>query len=450
MKHRIPGLARRIAWVVCFGYCSLAWCGLWSTGYYPGYRQSYYAPSNIDFTALSHVIHFAVAPNPDGTLNTTVHGLTPAYSADLVTRAHTAGAKALICIGGAGSQAGFRGATDSQHLAGFVANVVAFAAARGYDGVDLDWEPLTDADTNQFSSLVNALRAAIGPSALLTAATASEPALFAALQSQFDQINLMTYDLAGPWPGWVTWFNSPIYDGNYRFASTGKLIPSSHGMVTNFTGNGVASGKLGIGMAFYGNIWTHGAGTSTTGTLLPRQSWTTAPTVTAVAYFDIMATYFQSNLYHWDTPAQAAYLSITNVVATNDIFLSYDDERSCQSKVSYARNNGLGGVMIWEIGQGYRPSLAAGKRQPLLSAVKQALTARPEITAVRLDGGDIELSFTTLPLGYYSLQCASNLAGADWTTLSNRLSEAGGVLQIRDPGAIPSRGWRFYRLQTPP
>ena len=34
------------------------------------------------------------------------------------------------------------------------------------------------------------------------------------------------------------------------------------------------------------------------------------------------------------------------------MFVSYDDEHTCQAKVSYARDLGLGGVMIWEIGQG--------------------------------------------------------------------------------------------------
>ena len=102
------------------------------------------------------------------------------------------------------------------------------------------------------------------------------------LQSRFDQINLMTYDLAGTWPGWVTWFNAPIYDGGYRFPSTGGLVPSTDGMVNSFIAAGVASGKLGIGIAFYGDLWAGGTGTSTGGAALPRQSWTTAPTNTAI------------------------------------------------------------------------------------------------------------------------------------------------------------------------
>ena len=39
---------------------------------------------------------------------------------------------------------------------------------------------------------------------------------------------------------------------------------------------------------------------------MPRQSWISAPTVTANAYHDIMSSDYQANLYHWDNAAQAA------------------------------------------------------------------------------------------------------------------------------------------------
>src|SRR5260370_25845228 len=132
-----------------------------------------------------------------------------------------------------------------------------------YDGVDIDWEPMDAADALQYTNLVNGLRAkldAFPQHHLLTAAVASQPALFASLQHQFDQINLMTYDLSGPWSGWVTWFNAPLYDGGYHFASTGALGPSADGMVTNFMAAGVAAGELGIGVDFYGRVWGGGGG----------------------------------------------------------------------------------------------------------------------------------------------------------------------------------------------
>ncbi len=219
--------------------------------------------------------------------------------------------------------------------------------------------------------------------------------MFAELQSQFDQISIMTYDLSGPYGGWVTWFNSPIYDGGYTFPSTGGLVPSVNGAANNFLGSGVAAAKLGIGIAFYVYIWIGGGGTSTGGVTQPRQSWTIAPTDSTATYNDIISGYYQPDLYHWDSGAQAAYLSITNSTPANDMFISYDDQRTCQAKVSYARNRGLGGVMIWEIAQDHAPITI----DPLLQATKEAL-ATPGVTSIQSSNFDVNLTFNSIRWGH--------------------------------------------------
>jgi len=98
--------------------CSLAAsAGSWVTGYYPGYRQQYEMPASaIDFTAVTHIIHFSVVPNSDGSLDSSTNDITVANSTDLVTRAHTAGVKVLICVGGASSESAFQGATSATNL----------------------------------------------------------------------------------------------------------------------------------------------------------------------------------------------------------------------------------------------------------------------------------------------------------------------------------------------
>jgi chitinase len=406
--------------------------------------------SSIDFAALTHIIHFSLVANSDGTLNSSVNGVTSANSSDIVSHAHAAGKKVLVCVGGAGSQVGFQGATSSANRGRFITNLVNLMSARGYDGIDIDWEPLDAGDANQFTNFVSGLRTALNasnPRPLLTAAIASPPTpatLIASVQSQFDQINLMTYDLSGAYPGWVTWFNAPIYDGGYKFPSTGGLVPSADGMVNSVTSSGVPAGKLGIGIAFYGWIWSGGTGTSTGGAALPRQGWTTAPSTTQQSYNTIISTYYQSNLYLWDTEAQAAYLSIDNSGSSNDKFISYDDTRTCQSKVSYARNRHLGGVMIWELAQDHH----AGQPDPLLQSIKQAL-ATPGSTAIQLNGQSIDLGFASTPLGSYRVQWSSNVSGGAWNTLAvTNVSGTGGVLHVSDPSA--NQGQRFYRVQTPP
>lgn len=439
-------------------FFSIARADLWSTGYYPGWEQGSLLASNIDFTALTHIIHFSVIPNPDGTLNSSANGVSLANSTDIVARAHAAGRPVLICVGGAGSESDFQAATGNSTLTVFVSSLTNFMASRGYDGVDLDWEPLTAADTGQFTNLVNSLRSALNAfpqHKLLTVAAGAYPpygdpptaeyTMFASLQNQFDQINIMTYDLSGPYGGWVTWFNSPIFDGGYRFPSTGGLVPSVDGAVGNFLTNGVLAAKLGIGIAFYGDIWQGGAGTSTGGVTQPRQSWTTAPSMNQSAYNTIIASYYQSNLYHWDNSAQAAYLSISNAIPADDMFITYDDQRTCQSKVSYARNHGLGGVMIWELAQDHQN----GQPDPLLQAVKQAL-ATPGFITIQSLGSEVALDFASLPLGSYDVEWSTNLTGNFWNTLViTNVSGSGGVLQIVDPNA-DGQPQRFYRVRTPP
>ena len=461
--HLNIGSFRKCKWVasivVLSFFPAFADASLWTSGYYPGWEQSSMPASDIDFSALTHVIHFSLVPNSNGSLNSSDNGITAAYSADLISRAHAAGTKVIICVGGAGSESDFQAATSTATLPVFIKNLTNFVATYDYDGVDIDWEPLPASDFQQFTNLVNGLRSALDGFAqheLITIAAAAYPpygdpptaeyAMFAALQNQLDQINIMTYDLSGPYDGWVTWFNSPIYDGGYRFPSNGNLVPSVDGAVKNFLTNGVASAKLGLGVAFYGYFWTGGSGTSSVCITQPRQSWTNAPTATAIRYRDIMASYYQSNLYHWDTNAQSAYLGITNDIPTNNVFISYDDQRTCQAKVSYARNQALGGVMIWELAQDHQGTQAG----PLVQALKLAL-ATPGWTNLQKSGSNLNLTFSTIALGSYRVQYKSNLTAGAWNTLLvTNVAGSGGPLQINDAGAATNQPRRFYRIQTPP
>ncbi len=251
----------------------VAHADLWRTGYYPGWEQSYMPASKIDFTALTHVIHFSVVPNANGTLNSSANSVTVANSSDIVSKAHAAGVKVIICVGGSESQTAFQAATTPAILPTFISNITNFVATRGYDGVDLDWEPFPSTDAQQYTNLVIGLRTALNGLAqpkLVTAAVGAYPPygdsataaykMFASIQNQFDQINIMTYDLSGPYDGWVTWFNSPIYDGGYFIPGSSRLVPSVNGAVNNFVNNGMLAGKLGN---WHRVLWLH----------LDRRSW---------------------------------------------------------------------------------------------------------------------------------------------------------------------------------
>src|SRR6266481_6076763 len=94
-----------LTWLFAAGLCAgpiSANADIWATAYYAGWTQGYMPASNVDFTALSHIIHFSLVPNTNGTVDSALNVVTPPNSTDLVPRVHAAGKKVLISVGGAG------------------------------------------------------------------------------------------------------------------------------------------------------------------------------------------------------------------------------------------------------------------------------------------------------------------------------------------------------------
>ena len=336
----------------------------WVSAYYAGWMQDDVPPSVIDFDAVTHIMHFSLTPAGGG-VSGTGNGITTNAARAITSAAHAAGKKVVITIGGVGDDGAFVTSTNSTNRAKFVTSLVNFAVSNDYDGIDIDWEPITNA--NQFKLFIPQLRAAMDsakPGMVLTTAIlggSRECATVNAVQTSFDQINLMTYDMSGAWEGWVTWHNSAVYDGGFTFPSTGALIPSANGEINTAIAAGIPKEKLGIGTDFYGYVWT--------GVSQPRQSWTSAPDVTDnVPYYQLMNTY-GSNTILWDSLAAAAYISITT---GSGKFISLDNEQTMFAKAQYIREKGIGGLIIWELGGGYRSNQPAGQRDKLLQAVKQA------------------------------------------------------------------------------
>lgn len=348
---------------------------IWVTAYYAGWMQGnandgQLPAQAIDYSAITHIIHFGLIPKPDGSFDTAGNGITAANIRPLVIKAHAAQCKVLIAVGGQNSASNFLKATAPGVRNTFISNLISFLARNRYDGIDVDWEILRKEDGGQFGSFVRALRRAldeIHPRPLLTAAAANNPEIYAGLKGEFDQINLMTYDMAGPWPGWPTWHNSPVYDGGatFPFPRNSKPLPSINGVVNDFLSAGVPAGKMGIGIDFYGYVWQDAA-------RAPGHASDGTPSVQAnVPYSQIMQQYRPAATYAWDSLAQASYLSGESKDGKH-LFISYDDERSAGAKVGFVREKGLGGVMIWELGGGYLPA-SFSKRDRLLQAIKHSV-----------------------------------------------------------------------------
>lgn len=331
---------------------------MWVTGWYAGWLQNRMPANTIDYSVVTHVVHFMIDPLPDGSLGVSNR---PGFGsnaeiAGTVNAVHAGGAKVLVTVGGAGSYTAFQSAIAPANRPKFVTNLVAFVARHNYDGVDVDMEPVNPADYADFRAFVTAMRLALPVGKLLTVAGASGVAVGPVAQ-HFDQINVMTYDMSGAFPGWVSWHNSPIDNGGGKF-SNGREYPSAKTYLKEYTDAGVPSSKLALGIDFYGYVWT--------GVTQPREGWSQAPQVQAnVPYYDLIRSYDLGRT-RWDDAALAAYVS------TPTQFVSLDDERTVQAKVDFARAHDLGGVCIWELCGG---RLNDGT-DPLLVAMKRALNQR--------------------------------------------------------------------------
>lgn len=355
--------------------CHASPAPIWVTAYYPAWEQSGgMAPDQIDYSAITDLVHFSIMPRADGSIDDTVHGvynaITPAQSHEVVTDAHKAGVKVLVCVGGAGSGPAIGPVLADATRGKFIKNLIGFVATRHYDGIDIDMEPIAPSDEGNFIKFVRELRAkmkAANPHWLLTIPASGEPGdqakLCAALQSDFDQINIQTYDLSGTWPGFKTWYNGSLYGDGQTLLTATRPYPSVDEKVKLYLAAGVPRAKLGIGIAFYGYVWSGANG--------PAQSIQGVSTAT-LTYSAIMDQYYRPSLYHWDNNAHAPYLSIGTAQSADSKFISYDGPRLAREKVLYARTHGLGGVIIWELGGGYRKNQPPGSRDSLLQAVKHA------------------------------------------------------------------------------
>ena len=350
----------------------------WVTAYYGGWQlcngsNGYLPVSQVDFTAMTHVIHFALVPKPDGTLDTVGNSITWAGSHALTKAAHAAGTKALVSLGGWNSESGFESATRPARLSTFVMNILSLMAERGYDGIDVDWEPLNPNDYDLFRNFVKTLREGLGPKYLLTT-TAGQGygAVMSSIQQYVDQINIMTYDLSFPSPGWVSWYNGPLHQHGVRFESTGGAVPACDNIVDTFLQSGVSREKIGIGIEFGGSVWKGGLTSSRNGVTGPIQSWSVAPSITPdVPYFTIMRSYYSPSRYHWDPDAKASYLSIDSTGSAGDCFITYDDSSDIAAKLEYVQRERLGGVILYELGMGY----TGNGLNPFLDFVKRASAA---------------------------------------------------------------------------
>jgi chitinase len=338
----------------------------WLIGYYAGYDQARLPVAEIDWPAMTHLAVAFYIPDGSGGLDESlqldpVNG--PALAHSLVDGAHAHGLKTVASIGGAGRHDLFASSASTANRAAFVARVVRLVRDYGYDGVDLDWEPISAGDGTAIVALAQDLRAAL-PAALLTLPIAQinpnnprDVSYLGAMASTFDRINVMSYGMSGAYAGWKSWHSSPLHWNHVHETPAGIDVT-----VEAVLASGVPSGRLGIGSGSYGLCY----GPPVTG---PVQSLGSS-TIKDVIFQDIIAGYLTPDARQWDDAAKVPYLSFASPSGSDGCtFISYEDEQSLGEKTTWARAQGLGAVIVWTMNQEYLPGAPAGQRHPLLDAL---------------------------------------------------------------------------------
>lgn len=231
-----------------------------------------------------------------------------------------------------------------------------------FDGIDLDWEfPVSGgletnvrrpADKENFTLLLAELRRQLDAEGArdsrhyeLAIAVSANPRAIANLEIErivplLDFINVMTYDYhAG---SSRTGFNSPLY------AAVGDPTASFNADVSirAFREAGVPAAKLLVGIPFYGRAY--GSVPNINGGLFQPggrpEGWRGGDG----DWRTLSRTRLKDPRYvrHWESSARVPWL----FDSTSGTWVSYDDPESVGEKVRYAREHGLGGVFIWELG----------------------------------------------------------------------------------------------------
>lgn len=346
--------------------------GLWSMGYYAAYDSTSYPVSAIEWTGMTHIAVAFYFPTAAGAFDESLSQGSAAQGATLghaiVNAAHAHGAKAVASLGGADSRTQFLAATASGVRDTFVGSIVKLATDYGYDGMDFDWESLETVDEPVLLDVMQKVRQR-APGLLLTIPVGiinvnmpGDLSGYAALAAAADQLNIMSYGAAGAWEGWKSWHSSALYQQD---RATPTSVDSS---VKAYVGAGVPKAKLGIGIGFYGLCYTP----PVTGPEQALNGSTVAASDGDISYAKIMTSYYSASAAQWDAFARVPYLSFTKATGPMGCgYISYDDDRSIGEKGAYLKAQGLGGVIMWEINEGYIATAPAGQRNPLLTSIQQ-------------------------------------------------------------------------------
>nr|CAH7738372.1 unnamed protein product [Callosobruchus chinensis] len=330
---------------------------------------------NIDPNLCTHLIYSFVGLNPDGTIKV----LDKRNDVDNKESQadHYSGHRRMGRISNI-----LPVVSDPKLRANLVTSAVKFLQTYGFNGFDLDWEFPAQrggkkSDKENFSKLVKELRAAFDKHGFLLSAAvngvgSSVDTSFEVpvLNKYLDMINVMSYDYHGPWDvNKVTGHHSGLYPSAVDTTEAAKQL-NVDASIRGWIQRGADPQKINLGVPFYGRSFTLsnpsnpalGAPISGPGKPGPYNKGSGS-----LGYDEIVKLQKDGSwTIVWDDKQKVPHAYKGNQ------WVGYDDPRSLEGKVKYAKKKNLGGIMIWNIATDDFHGVS-GLKFPLLTAINKAM-----------------------------------------------------------------------------
>ncbi|NLK65501.1 MAG: hypothetical protein GX289_10460 [Tissierellia bacterium] len=330
-------------------------------GYYPAWKSyAGYTPEKIDINKITHINYAFANINSDYEIEMGYPDKDPEnFKKFQELKKIKPDLKVLISVGGWNWSDKFSDmAAKEENRTKFADSCVEFIVNYGLDGVDLDWEyPVGGGlktnsnrpdDKQNFTLLLKEIREKLNAQELkdnkdylLTIAAGAsnyyiENTEVDKFKNYLDYVNLMTYDIHGPWDTYSD-FNSPLYNNDDKSYQYKISIDSS---VKAWLNAGLPADKLIVGIPFYGYLYTVSKNTN--------NGLYQAHTEGKALSWDVIKNKYVNNPEYTKNFHEE---SLVPWLYNGKTFISYDDSHSVALKAEYIRENNLAGAMIWELSQ---------------------------------------------------------------------------------------------------
>lgn len=328
--------------------------------------------TNIDWDACTDYITFNASFASDGSMALANDWATNSNSAwgnayfqfskrrFLNDYIHSKGKSVQLCFFISSSDPLLKTSTGKNAIIKTVVDSV-IGSANQYDGVHWDIEPFTDGDSltvraflSQMRDTLNKYHQWIDPTKkpLQTIATYRDYSFWATCPNLYDAVLDMSYDMFANWITGISWYNAPLFQTNYPWATYNNSCIASD--MADIIELGVPANKLVMACPFNYNAFQGGVSSGSEGIYAPLLSMKTYPNhLNGEMFYLAWNQWLDTMTWHYDSVRVAAWAGQNNSGSANDLLILFQDTVCVRRILQYEASQGIQGTMVWEIPGAY-------------------------------------------------------------------------------------------------